>query len=198
MRADDFPPFVFDFPSTYAALTPSLPYPCFYAQTHLFIHALQSIKNWPQLYNYTVAYDVYESYIPTFAGRYLSSNINITLPVVTSIVGNNINAASPSSITEEEAQQKKEEKEVPFGSRYLKFRTPNQNLSITAFGILFGFDRADKGLKVQSVLEMLQERWWKDGMESSSDTDVFIIREFVCPSQSVRKRSENPLPKEDC
>lgn len=104
-----------------------------------------------QLYNYTVAYDVYKSYIPTFAGHYLSSNINITLP--------------------------SSNQSLPYGNRYLHLKTKNQNLNITAFGILFGFDRADSGLKVQSVLEMLEEDWWRQVMDESGNTDVFIIRE---------------------
>jgi hypothetical protein len=100
---------------------------------------------------------VYKNYIPSFQGHYLSSNINITLP------------NSPKNAS------------VPYGNRYLHFQTKNQKLNITAFGVLFGFDRAADGLKVQSVLEMMQEGWWREVMEGSNNTDVFVLREFrVC------------------
>ncbi|KAK9898687.1 Metallo-dependent phosphatase [Cystobasidium minutum MCA 4210] len=112
-----------------------------------------------ELYNYTVAHDVYKSYIPTFGGHYLSSNININITLPTSTSSSSTSATSS----------------VPFGSRYLQFRTQNQNLSITAFGILFGFDRADTGLKVQSVFDLIQESWWREVLENSHDTDVFIV-----------------------
>lgn len=53
-------------------------------------------------------------------------------------------------------------------------------MNITAFGVLFGFDRADKGIIVQGVLEMINENWWKEVLLNSHDTDVFIIGEFSC------------------
>lgn len=60
----------------------------------------------------------------------------------------------------------------------MRLQTKNQKLNVTAFGILFGFDRAGEGLEVQSVLKMLQENWWREAMVESKDTNVFIIREW--------------------
>lgn len=107
-----------------------------------------------ELYNASVARDVYRNFIPAFNGNYLASNVNIS----TSLAG--VDDANTDT--------------VPFGSRYSTLVTKIHKLQITAFGVLFNFDRADKGLHVQNVEDMVQEAWWLRVLKETK-TDVFVI-----------------------
>lgn len=113
-----------------------------------------------QLYNYTVALDVYRDYIPSFSGHYLSSNVNITLP---------------SSGVAQDHTSVESRTSVPYGDRVLRLITKNQKLHITAFGVLFDFDRADEGITVQSPADLIKEKWWKEAIDSEEPTDVFVL-----------------------
>jgi len=64
-----------------------------------------------ELYVGAVTKDMYYNFVPRYQGRYLTSNVNIT-----------INGVSK-----------------PLGSLYRKFRTPINNYTILAFGVLFDF-----------------------------------------------------------
>jgi len=63
------------------------------------------------LYVGAVTKDMYYNFVPRYQGRYLTSNVNIT-----------INGVSK-----------------PLGSLYRKFTTPINNYTILAFGVLFDF-----------------------------------------------------------
>ena len=94
-----------------------------------------------------MARDIYANFIPSLGGRYLSSNVNISVPGYGS---------------------------VPFGSQYCTLVTKNHRRKITAFGVLYEFDRADKGLIVQSPKVMIEQDWWKKILKEQ-ETDVFLL-----------------------
>lgn len=96
-------------------------------------------------YNYTLALDTYRYFAPATDGRFIASNVNITLP---------------------------SGKEVPMGKRYLNFTT-DMGRRVTAFGVLFNFAGAAKGIHVQRVEEMVKEDWFQEAIQNAPD--VFIL-----------------------
>ncbi|WFD35092.1 hypothetical protein MCUN1_001941 [Malassezia cuniculi] len=100
-----------------------------------------------ELYNYSVALDVYENFAPRWSGRYLTSNVNI-------------------SLFEGDTR--------PIGSRYARFVTPNQNLRVQSYGVLFDFKLAAKGISVQDPVQMAQEPWFVESLHDGP-VDVFVI-----------------------
>ena len=104
-----------------------------------------------ELYNRTVALDVYRNFIPRFKGRYLSSNVFFV---------DDDGAAG----------------EQPFGDLYATFVTKNRGYRITSFGVLFNFNRADAGFRVQAPSELVKESWWQKVLhDEMGRTDVFLI-----------------------
>lgn len=89
-----------------------------------------------ELYIYANAKDMHDNFLPRFPGRYLSSNVNITL-----------NGTS-----------------VPFGSRSAKFKTLFGR-KVTALGVMYDFTEAAAGIDVQPVAQMVQEQWFKDAIK---------------------------------
>ena len=73
---------------------------------------------------------MYKNTVPKFHGRYLSSNVNITV--------NNVS--------------------VPVGERFAKFKTA-KGRKVTALGVLFDFTGNDEGTFVQKVENMVNETW---------------------------------------
>ena len=73
---------------------------------------------------------MYQNTVPKFHGRYLSSNVNITV--------NNVS--------------------VPVGERFAKFKT-SKGRKVTALGVLFDFTGNDKNTTVQKVENMVNETW---------------------------------------
>jgi 2',3'-cyclic-nucleotide 2'-phosphodiesterase (5'-nucleotidase family) len=85
-----------------------------------------------ELYNYTVSLSTYRNLVAHYSPRYVTSNVNITLP------------PNEGGI----------ERTVPLGSRFRKFIT-EQGRSVTAFGPIFDF----KGI-LPSETEI--NLWWSD------------------------------------
>lgn len=102
-----------------------------------------------ELYNYTIARNVYEKFVPTQNGRYLASNVNLTIP---DAQGNN--------------------QSVPLGNRFVKFKS-YWGKKVTALGVLYNFAGADKGITVQKVADMVKESWFLDAI--SEQPDLFIL-----------------------
>lgn len=111
---------------------------------------LSSISH-PQLYHFEVAKDVYENFAPLWEGRYLTSNVNITLP--------DSKTGQPLS--------------RPIGNRFYSFVTPNKNLSITAYGVMFDFKSPAKEVTVQSPVDMVKEEWFQESLRK--EVDLFLI-----------------------
>lgn len=74
------------------------------------VHAVLTIP-------YSNTLDMYKNFAPTWNGRYLSSNVNITV---------------------EDPKNRGQWMSVPVGSRYTKFRT-ELGREVTAFGVLYDF-----------------------------------------------------------
>ena len=82
-------------------------------------------------------------------GRYVTSNVNIT-----------VNGISR-----------------PLGSRYRKFKTPVNNYTILAFGVLFDFTGNDKFVSTcQPVHDLINERWFQTVLrDETHDVDVIVV-----------------------
>lgn len=133
-----------------------------------------------ELYNRTVAQNVYRDFIPSFKGRYLSSNVFIE---VEDRLGSSSDkhattppSASASPPHPHPPAQYTSVTLQPFGAQYHHFVTPNRGLRVTSFGVLFNFDRPDRGLVVQPPREMIQEEWWKRVLKEV-ETDVYVLGE---------------------
>ncbi|KAK7020432.1 Metallophos domain-containing protein [Favolaschia claudopus] len=84
--------------------------------------------------------DMHNNFAPRFNGRYLSSNVNIT-----------VNGVSK-----------------PVGSRFAKFKT-RKGRAVTALGVLFDFTGNDKNTTVQKVEDMVKETWFTDAIKDEPD-----------------------------
>ncbi|KAI6029165.1 Metallo-dependent phosphatase-like protein [Pisolithus microcarpus] len=102
-----------------------------------------------ELYVYADTYDMYQSFIPRFEGRYLTSNVNIT------IFDSDGKAVS-----------------VPVGSRYAEFTTA-MGRRVTSLGVLFNFTGNAYNTTVQPVAKMVEERWFAEAI--AEEPDVFIL-----------------------
>lgn len=100
-----------------------------------------------ELYNYSVALDVYENFVPKWNGRYLTSNVNI-------------------SFAEGDSR--------PIGSRFARFVTPQQGLNVQAYGVLFDFKLAARGITVQDPKAMASEPWFAESLHAGP-VDLFLI-----------------------
>ncbi|KAJ7682060.1 Metallo-dependent phosphatase-like protein [Mycena polygramma] len=101
-----------------------------------------------ELYKYANTFDMHMNFGPHHKGRYLSSNVNIT-----------VFDANNESIS------------VPVGSRFRKFKT-RKNRSVTAFGVLFAFGN-DLNTTVQRPEHMVLEPWFVDAIKD--EPDVFLL-----------------------
>uniref|UniRef100_A0A0W0FQK1 Calcineurin-like phosphoesterase domain-containing protein n=1 Tax=Moniliophthora roreri TaxID=221103 RepID=A0A0W0FQK1_MONRR len=102
-----------------------------------------------ELYIYNITLDMHQNFAPALDGRYLSSNVNIT------VVDENNNAVS-----------------VPVGNRFAKFTT-RKGRSVTAFGVLFEFTSNDENTTVQKVADMVKESWFVDAIQD--EPDIFLL-----------------------
>ncbi|KAH9039790.1 Metallo-dependent phosphatase-like protein [Lactarius pseudohatsudake] len=98
---------------------------------------------------YANVLDMHQNFAPKFAGRYLSSNVNITIP------GPN---GSPVS--------------VPVGSRFAKFKT-RKGRKVTSLGVLFDFTGNVHNTTVQKVEDMVKEAWFADAIKD--EPDFFLL-----------------------
>ncbi|KAJ7074295.1 Metallo-dependent phosphatase-like protein [Mycena amicta] len=83
---------------------------------------------------------MYNNFAPHFKGRYLSSNVNITIDGVSR----------------------------PVGSRFAKFKT-RKGRQVTSLGVLYDFTGNDHGTTVQPVADMVKETWFAEAIEDEPD-----------------------------
>lgn len=132
-----------------------------------------------ELYNYTVAKDVYQNFVPQWGGRYMTSNVKIALP-------------SPDAPDASYA---------PIGSLFNTLVTPVQGLKIMSYGILFDFKLAAKGIAVQSPEDMVEEDWFQQSLDRAEKwgVDAFVILGHMPVSgdpgwEAVRTRIRSCFP----
>ncbi|CEH14630.1 5' nucleotidase [Ceraceosorus bombacis] len=107
-----------------------------------------------ELYVYENALDTYKNFVPAQHGRYLASNVNITLPQSSAPGAKNVS--------------------VPMGERVVKFRTPLHKRKVTSLGVLFDFTGADAGLTVQNPSDMVKEAWFKQAIQDPPDFFLLV------------------------
>ncbi|KAF9519339.1 hypothetical protein BS47DRAFT_1370749 [Hydnum rufescens UP504] len=123
-----------------------------------------------ELYIYPVTLDMYESFAPYWNGRYLSSNVNITVtdkktgiwyqfPLEVADLIRNFPRMSLSD-------------SASILARYRKFETL-RGRKVTAFGVLFNFKGNAANTTVQLVEDMVNETWFK--MAIQEEPDFFLL-----------------------
>ncbi|PKI84737.1 hypothetical protein MVES1_001224 [Malassezia vespertilionis] len=105
-----------------------------------------------ELYNFSVAADVYEYFVPLWKGRYLTSNVNITLQDTPD--------TPPRS--------------RPIGDLYARFVTQH-GVQIQAYGVLFDFRLAAEEITIQSPEHMVQQAWFLESLRKHDRVDVFVV-----------------------
>ncbi|KAF8757969.1 ser thr protein phosphatase [Rhizoctonia solani] len=103
-----------------------------------------------ELYQYSVSYDMHTNFAPRLKGRYLSSNVNITIQDKS---GNTVSK--------------------PLGSRFAKFTTKHSKKKITALGVMFEFTGGNANTTVQKVATMVNESWFKEAIKE--EPDLFLL-----------------------
>ncbi|THH29550.1 hypothetical protein EUX98_g4639 [Antrodiella citrinella] len=102
-----------------------------------------------ELYIYNNTLDMYKNFAPHLNGRYLSSNVNITVPDKHGV-----------------------NQSVPVGSRFAKFKT-RKGRKVTSVGVLYDFTDNDEGTTVQKVSDMVKEQWFAEAIEE--EPDFFLL-----------------------
>ncbi|KAK0488718.1 Metallo-dependent phosphatase-like protein [Armillaria novae-zelandiae] len=102
-----------------------------------------------ELYVYANTLDMHQNLAPKLNGRYLSSNVNITL-----------------------ADQNNNTVDVPVGSRFAKFKT-RKGRNVTALGVIFDFTGNDQNTTVQKVEDMVKEPWFLEAI--ADEPDFFLL-----------------------
>ncbi|KAJ7681208.1 Metallo-dependent phosphatase-like protein [Mycena rosella] len=102
-----------------------------------------------ELYTYANTFDMHMNFARHHEGRYLSSNVNIT-----------VFDANNQSVS------------VPVGNRFRKFTT-RKGRSVTAFGVLFDFWGNAVNTTLQHVEDMILERWFTDAI--ADEPDLFLL-----------------------
>ncbi|WVN90586.1 uncharacterized protein L203_105826 [Cryptococcus depauperatus CBS 7841] len=100
-----------------------------------------------ELYHYSDALDEYQN-IERWGGRYVTSNVNITIPTAQGF------------------------ESVPIGKTHLKFQT-KQGRKVTAFGVIFDFKVHDKGITLQKPSMLARESWFLEAIQE--EPDYFVI-----------------------
>ncbi|GJF00129.1 metallo-dependent phosphatase-like protein [Phanerochaete sordida] len=102
-----------------------------------------------ELYIYANTLDMYQNFVPKLKGRYLSSNVNIT------VAGKDGKPVS-----------------VPVGNRSVKFKT-RKGRKVTSLGVLYDFTDNDHNTTVQRVQDMVKENWFKEAI--AEQPDLFLL-----------------------
>ncbi|KAA1477516.1 hypothetical protein DENSPDRAFT_885166 [Dentipellis sp. KUC8613] len=102
-----------------------------------------------ELYVYANTLDMHQNFAPKFPGRYLTSNVNITVKGAD---------GTPTS--------------VPVGSRFAKFKT-RKGRKVTSLGVLFDFSGNSANTTVQKVEGMVKEAWFADAIKD--EPDFFLL-----------------------
>ncbi|KAF4598848.1 hypothetical protein EYR38_007256 [Pleurotus pulmonarius] len=98
---------------------------------------------------YANTLDMHTDFAPQLKGRYLTSNVNITV-----------------------ADEKGNAVSVPVGNRFAKFRT-RKGRRVTALGVLFSFTGNVKNTTVQKVADMVKETWFLEAVRE--EPDFFLL-----------------------
>jgi hypothetical protein len=110
-----------------------------------------------ELYINTTAQRDFNTTVPLYKSSYLASNLNITNPPI---------GAPPGTPTQ------------PFAPRFKRFRTPNQNLNILAFGFLYNFGKPADNVRIQNVSDTVKEKWFLDAL-NSGPTNLILVAGHV-------------------
>ncbi|KAF8190783.1 Metallo-dependent phosphatase-like protein [Pholiota molesta] len=102
-----------------------------------------------ELYIYANTLDMHTNFAPAFKGRYLSSNVNITL-------------------LNDEGQVVN----IPVGDRFAKFTT-RKGRKVTSLGVLYDFTGNDVNTTVQPVQDMVKEAWFAEAIKE--EPDFFLL-----------------------
>ncbi|KAF9047525.1 Metallo-dependent phosphatase-like protein [Panaeolus papilionaceus] len=102
-----------------------------------------------ELYIYANALDMHQNFAPSLKGRYLSSNVNITL-----------------------LNEKGQVVTVPVGERFAKFKT-RKGKKVTSLGVLYNFTGNDRNTTVQKVADMVNESWFAEAIKE--EPDFFLL-----------------------
>lgn len=148
--ADGFPPYNKDEPGGKEAVDGHVSNQIF----SMVDYDLLTIGN-HELYNFSVAQDVYQNFVPQWGGRYMTSNVKIALP------GPDVDNATY----------------APIGSLFNTLVTPVQGFKIMSYGILFDFKLAAKGIQVQPPQEMVEEDWFNHSLDRAEKwgVDAFVV-----------------------
>ncbi|OCH90565.1 hypothetical protein OBBRIDRAFT_834882 [Obba rivulosa] len=103
-----------------------------------------------ELYIYANTFDMYTNFAPKLNGRYLSSNVNITV-----------------------FNEHGKPESVPVGNRFVKFKT-RKGRSVTSLGILYDFTGNDVNTTVQTVADMVKEEWFAEAIKDEPDFFLLI------------------------
>ncbi|KAF9519340.1 hypothetical protein BS47DRAFT_1379355 [Hydnum rufescens UP504] len=122
-----------------------------------------------ELYEYSVALDMYKNFAPYWNGSYLSSNVGIK------VTGKNGKSAP-----------------VPIGARCRKFKTL-RGRKVTAFGVLFNFTKNVADTIVQPVGDMVKETWFKLAIQE--EPDFFLLVGHMPVSKDPPKSDLNSWPE---
>ncbi|KAI5117465.1 hypothetical protein M0805_004068 [Coniferiporia weirii] len=108
-----------------------------------------SIGNHELSDGYPVALDMHTNFAPFWKGRYLSSNVNITV-----------------------FDEKQNPISVPVGERFVKFET-RKGRKVTSIGVLYDFTGNAENTTVQKVEDMVNEQWFKEAI--AEEPDFFLL-----------------------
>ncbi|ELU44243.1 vacuolar protein [Rhizoctonia solani AG-1 IA] len=103
-----------------------------------------------ELYQYSVSYDMHTNFAPRLKGRYLSSNVNITIQDKS---GNTVSK--------------------PLGSSEACLIHQSSKKKITALGVMFEFTGGNANTTVQKVATMVNESWFKEAIKE--EPDLFLL-----------------------
>ena len=119
-----------------------------------------------ELYIYANTLDMFKNFVPKFRGRYLSSNVNITIadqhgkPVSVPVGGKSKLVSLAASLL------------TIIADRFAKFRT-RKGRSVTALGVLYDFTGNDVNTTVQKVEDMVKESWFHEAIKE--EPDFFLL-----------------------
>jgi hypothetical protein len=99
-----------------------------------------------ELYIYNNTLDMHQNFAPRFNGRYLSSNVNITINGVSQPVGNRF-------------AKFKTRKYVLISATLSDADLDSRGREVTALGVLYDFTGNDENTTVQPVEDMVKEAW---------------------------------------
>ncbi|KDR75573.1 hypothetical protein GALMADRAFT_248054 [Galerina marginata CBS 339.88] len=102
-----------------------------------------------ELYIYANTLDMHQNFAPSLKGRYLSSNVNITL-----------------------LNEKGQVVTVPVGERSVKFKT-RKGKKVTSLGVLYDFTGNDHNTTVQKPADMVNETWFAEAIKD--EPDFFLL-----------------------